>query len=195
MRGTCHIGAIDLDYLIARLKATIACHKAFWKHLKKKEMCLFLKKKEMCRFVPKELKKTETSWTTTHRRGVSEPPTIVMPREELESVFAFNIFIIFNIVNLHHLSFVQFHWYPTCVRTWQIWTIWHQREVAICNLWSKAISFRPWFLEALEQELSSMVKLPSPYPPSPNCWLDLRSQLVDVDWNCGTKSSLAHLPK
>ena len=94
MRGTCHIGAIDLDYLIARLKATIACHKAFWKHLKKKEMC---------RFVPQELKKTETSWTTTHRRGVSEPPTIVMPREELESVFVFNIFIIFIIVNLHHM--------------------------------------------------------------------------------------------
>ena len=94
MRGTCHIGAVDLDYLIARLKATIACNKAFRKHLKKKEMC---------RIVPKELKKTETSWTTTHRRGVSEPPTIVMPREELEIVFVFNIFIIFFIVNLHHM--------------------------------------------------------------------------------------------
>ena len=91
-------------------------------------------------------------------------------------VFLFSIFSILSICIICSISLISN--VRKILYELQILTIWHQREVAICNLWSKAISFRPWFLEALEQELSSMVKLPSlSHPPQ----LLTRSS-VSVSW-------------
>ena len=128
MRGTCHIGAIDLDYLIARLKAAIASHKAFWKHLKKKEMC---------RFVPICATRVEENWDLldddTSKRGIGASHDCDAKRRA-GKCFCFQYFHYFHYCQF--ASYVQFQWYPTRVRPCMSFKSWQSDtnvRLQLCN--------------------------------------------------------------
>ena len=80
--GACHVTPVDLYDLVSRLQPPVTGHQAVREHLRHHVIIIMSSLSchhyhvIMCDISHLSV----TSWTTTHLRGVSAPPTMVTPR-------------------------------------------------------------------------------------------------------------------